>query len=84
MALKCDPNTVQDAFKQIFQNRYYNVFTNKKYFDKRKKFPSLSFVMAMHVDSDNKASVMCLRREDVIHVLDDLQLDARVIARRSH
>ncbi|EFA13219.1 hypothetical protein TcasGA2_TC006905 [Tribolium castaneum] len=77
MELKCGPNTVQDAFKQIFQNRYYNVFTNKKYFDERKKSPSLSFVMAMHVDSDNKGSVMCLRREDVIHVLDDLQLDAR-------
>ncbi|EFA13573.1 hypothetical protein TcasGA2_TC004179 [Tribolium castaneum] len=80
MELKCGPNTVQDAFKQIFQNRYYNVFTNKKYFDERKKSPSLSFVMAMHVDSDKKGSVMCLRREDVIHVLDDLQLDAR----RSH
>ncbi|EFA05297.1 hypothetical protein TcasGA2_TC015454 [Tribolium castaneum] len=77
MELKCDPNTVQDAFKEIFQKRYYNVFTNKKYFDERKKSPSLSFVMAMHVDSDNKGSVMCLRREDVIHVLDDLQVDAR-------
>nr|XP_015838134.1 PREDICTED: uncharacterized protein LOC107398476 [Tribolium castaneum] len=77
MELKCGSNTVQDAFKQIFQNRYYNVFTNKKYFDERKKSPSLSFIMAMHVDSDKKASVMCLRREDVIHVLDDLQLDAR-------
>ncbi|XP_064211263.1 uncharacterized protein LOC107399061 [Tribolium castaneum] len=77
MELKCGPNTVQDAFKQIFQNRYYNVFTNKKYFDERKKSPSLSFVMAMHVDSDKKGSVMCLQRKDVIHVLDDLQLDAR-------
>ncbi|EFA06395.2 hypothetical protein TcasGA2_TC009273 [Tribolium castaneum] len=77
MELKCGSNTVQDAFKQIFEKRYYNVFTNKKYFDKRKKSPSLSFVIAMHVDSGNKASVMCLRREDVIHVLDGLQLDAR-------
>lgn len=76
MELKCDPYTVEDALKQVFKNHYFNAFTMTKYFNACQKAPYLYLVMGMHVDSEKKAYVVCLRSKNIIDVLDDLKVDA--------